>query len=676
MSTHKKIDLICVAVIILSVCLAVLFMNGSALGIETIIDEDSEAHSDSVFFTSNDLNSNWDTSSAVSITLDGSRALVSGSGAYVYGNNIVISSTGCYVVSGTMDNGSIIIDADSSSKVWLLFNGADISCENDACIKVLKADKVFLTLADGTSSSLKSGSTYSEEALNDKSDGVIFSKDDLTINGSGALNISGGYKHGISVNDSLVITGGNISIESDNDCIHAHDSLRITSAELNLTAADKGIALSKSDAYFYFESGKLVINAGDDAISVPGELIIAGGEFELCCTDDAIHCDNTVNIYECSMNISKCYEGIEGRVINIYGGTINIFPSDDGINAGGESYVSDDETSLPCVNISGGNISIINESAQDADGIDSNGDIIIDGGNIFISLVNDGSNNAIDYGSENGGTCLINGGTIVACGSYRMAEGFDASSTQPALMYTISYGLDAGTPLCLEDADGNALIDTVIPCSFSCAILSCPELKLGETYLLIAGDDAAEITLDSISASYGNAQSTMFNGPMNDGQLQNIGHFGNRPGGGHGGNMAPPEDSNADDSLSFPDNGSSGLPDPNNENGGEPFPDNGSGDQPAPNVGSVGEPFSDNNNGNQPSPPDSAQFNIAMPGGRADNNPWQESPASTDSDENGTHSSIIPSNIFKVEYLPVYIISAAILAAATVFAAKFKRRHS
>ncbi len=171
------------------------------------------------------------------------------------------------------------------------------------------------------------------------------------------------------------------------------------------------------------------------------------------------------------------------------------------------------------IHIRGGSVTVINNTARDADGLDSNGDIIISGGTIRISLTNSGSNSALDYGSENGGRMEISGGEVIACGSYSMAEGFDASSTQCSVLYNIKRGAAAGTSILLEDSKGNILLSYEAPCSFSSVALSCPEMKLGECYTVVIGDSEEEIKLEEVSASFGDAQSENFGGPMNWGGM-------------------------------------------------------------------------------------------------------------------------------------------------------------
>lgn len=553
MSTHKYVDLICVAVLVCTVLLTVLFMNGSRLGIETIVDGDSANSSDSAWFTRNDRDAAWSDSDAARITLAGDHARIAGAGAYVYDGDVIIAQPGRYLVSGTLDDGSIVVDADARAKVWIRLDGADISCSDDACLRVNQADKVFLTLAEGSENSMSSGAEYSEEAVADKRSGAIFSRDDLTVNGSGSLRVLSSYRHGIDVNDDLVITGGTISVEAPGDAIRANDSLRVENAALSLKAGDEGIDVSHADSVLYIASGSFEIESTGAGMKCASDILLedgafhirtqadgihAGGSFAMTdgavridSGDDGIHADRAAAISGGSLTVSECYEGIEALTIDISGGSITLYPSDDGLNANGgsdffgppgmfaqqeETAAEDEET---WVHISGGSLTIVNNVARDADGIDSNGDILISGGSVRISLSAGGSNSAIDYGSESGGVCEISGGDVVACGSYMMAEGFSSGSSQCSVLYNISYGVAAGTELYLEDAEGRVLLRYTPPCTFSSVSLSSPEMKIGETYTLVIGEKEEQITLNEVSASYGDVKSEGFGGNMNFGRM-------------------------------------------------------------------------------------------------------------------------------------------------------------
>lgn len=608
MSTHnRRLDKICVVIVAVSLLLTVLFMNGESLGITMIVDEDAESYSGTTYFTTNDQNSDWDTEGATVITLTGDGAEISGNGAYVNGQEVVITEAGRYVVSGSLSDGKITVDAHNSSKVWILLDGVDINCSDDACIRVDQAEKVFLTLAENSVNTLTSGSTYSDAALQDGTDGAIFAHDDLTINGSGSLSVTAEYRHGIAANDDLVITGGTITIKAAADAIHANDSVCVKEAQITVDAGDDGIvtANEEENGYMYIESGSIDITSAEDGIHTTGDITIAGGSITIAAGDDGIHSDQFVYIEDGEILINECYEGIEALIIDVSGGDITIYPEDDGFNANGGSSdmfglgggpgqggmqgsskeeglgqdgsdpvdmssggdssgqmeqtaeeqppsidvveekstetaaeeIQSSETAAEeikssetpaeeeetYISISGGTITIINDSGRDADGLDSNKDIRISGGTIYISLLGSGSNCAVDYGSESGGVAEITGGTIIACGASSMAEGFSSTSTQVSILYNTSTVADAGTTLALKDGEGNVLLSWEVPCSFSSALISCPEMQVGNSYQVVIGDSSEEITIEEISSSYGDAQSGMTGGGMGGGM---------QPGGG------------------------------------------------------------------------------------------------------------------------------------------------
>lgn len=689
MSTHRYFDAICVVVLVLTLLITVLFMNGEAYGIQVIVDEDAEAYGHAVLFTENDKNGAWDTARATRITLDGDEVSVFGGGAYAFDGSVMITGKGKYVISGTLTDGSVIVDTDSSAKIWIMLDGADITCSTGACFDVEQADKVFLTLAEGSDNRLTTAG-FSEENRTAGMDGAVFSRDDLTINGSGSLTVTAAEESGIVCNDELVLTGGTITVDAAADALHVNDNLRIMETQLKLKAGDDGISLTGLESELYWESGTLTVTAtgdginaennirilngaltleaGDDGISaggVTGMLEITGGTVQITATDkgiaaentvtlaggnveidaeddgistaglfwmedgklaittrdDGIHSDTAVEIRGGTVQIPSCYEGIEAVTIDVSGGEITIYPEDDGLNANGgtdsfggagfggrggfiggpggmfggpgsgmpgqageeedggfEPPMMPDENGnerpeppmMPdengavgseapvmgsgeerhepgtdtaagerpamtmqdaassemtentetWIHVSGGSLTVINSVARDADGLDSNGDIIISGGVIRVSLTNSGSNSALDYGSESGGVMEISGGEVIACGSYAMAEGFDDSSSQCSILYNIKRGAPAGTTVALEDSEGNVILSYEAPCSFSSVAISCPEMQIGETYLIAIGDSVEEITLDSVSASFGDAQSEGFGGPMNWGHMR------------------------------------------------------------------------------------------------------------------------------------------------------------
>ena len=591
MSTHKNIDRICVVVLVLTLLVTVAFMNGEKLGIRVVADEDAESYSGSTYFTENDVDGDWtDNAYTTYITLDGSWGTIDGNGAYFLDGDLVISNGGWYVLTGTLEDGKIIVDAHDSSKVWIRLNGVTVSCSDDACLRVDQADKVFLTMAEDTENSFSSGTVYYEEALADNTGGTIFSHDDLTINGSGSLSITAGYKHGIDVNDSLVITGGNITITAPRDGIHVSDSLRFMEASLTIDAGDDAV---HSDDELYIESGTVLINScyeGFEAVTID----ITGGNITMYPTDDGINAnggsstmgfggpggsgtngmpsppdfsdrdmssmsntsDSGMPSMPGEMSGTTSTDGemsgmpSQGEMPSMPGemsgttstdGEMSGMPSQgempsmpgemsgttstDGEMSGmpsqgempstpgempgttqAENSDTDDtatDEKEPYIRISGGTLTIINETGRDADGLDSNGSIYIDGGDIRISLLGDGTNNAIDYGSESGGECIVTGGTILAFGGSGMAEEFSENCTQCAVLYNIGSTVQAGTLFSVQDQEGEKIISYTPECSYSSVSFSLPEMEIGETYTLVCGENSSEITVNATSVSAG-----------------------------------------------------------------------------------------------------------------------------------------------------------------------------
>lgn len=180
-------------------------------------------------FTDCEKSGSYKASEAVKITLNKTTATVSGSGAKADGSTITITEEGVYVVSGTLEDGQIIVDASDSDKVQIVLDGVHINCETNAAIYVREADKVFITLAENSSNTLGGGNEYTQ--IDDNTvDGVIFSKSDLVCNGTGSLTIEADYKHGIVSKDDLVITGGTTIVygpTSDGDSALDYDGSAI-----------------------------------------------------------------------------------------------------------------------------------------------------------------------------------------------------------------------------------------------------------------------------------------------------------------------------------------------------------------------------------------------------------------------------------------------------------------
>lgn len=234
-------------------------------------------------FTDRDFNTEYDANSP-KITLTGSSAEVSGDGVTVNGSTITITAEGTYIVSGTLDDGQIIIDTDDSAKVHLVFRGANINSSTSAALYIKNCDKAFLTLDTDSANTISNGGTFT--AIDDNNvDGAIFSKDDLTINGAGSLTVTSPAGNGIVCKDDLVFTGGNITITSSEHGLDANDSVRSINATFNITSGKDGIHSDNSDdtslGFVYVENGTFNITSEGDGISASAYVLIQDGTFNI-----------------------------------------------------------------------------------------------------------------------------------------------------------------------------------------------------------------------------------------------------------------------------------------------------------------------------------------------------------------------------------------------------------
>lgn len=205
------------------------------------------------------------------------------SGVSISGNIITITKEGTYVLSGALSEGQIVVNADSA-KVQLVLDNADITCASSAAIYVKNADKTFITLAEGSENILMNTAEY--ETIDDNNiDAVIFSKDDLTLNGKGTLTINSEYGHGIVSKDDLKFVGGTCNITAKNHALSGKDSVRIAAGTYNLTSGKDGIHSENADddekGFVYIASGDFTIESTGDGIDASYVVQIDDGDFDI-----------------------------------------------------------------------------------------------------------------------------------------------------------------------------------------------------------------------------------------------------------------------------------------------------------------------------------------------------------------------------------------------------------
>lgn len=276
----------------------------AAVGSESSAFEDVAAAFDvsalDLDYSKRDLDTSYDEASATHIALSGSSASVDGSGAAVDGSTVTISSEGTYIISGELSSGQIVVNASDDAKVQLVLAGATIHNENGPAIYAKNVDKCFVTLADGTQNSFSDGTDYTLEDDSDEPYATLFCRCDLTINGTGALNVTANYCHGICSKDDLVVTGGTLNVTAVEDCLRGRDCVKIADGSFSLVSGGDGIESNKdteaTQGFVSITGATFSINAGDDAVQAKTYIGIAGGTFVLDSVGDAIDSNGSVEI--------------------------------------------------------------------------------------------------------------------------------------------------------------------------------------------------------------------------------------------------------------------------------------------------------------------------------------------------------------------------------------------
>ena len=325
-------------------------------------------------------------------TVDLDNVEVTGDGISVSDNVITISKGGDFEVTGTLDDGQIVIDTEE--KVKLRLSGMSLTNKNGSAVYVKNADKAYITLTDNTKNTLTDGENYTSGDENEK--GCITSRDNFEIKGSGSLTVNGNYNHGIFSSNSIEIGNGNITVNAKNDGIHANDTLAISGGTVNVTAEGDGLQAEEI----------LDISEGEVNVTTTGEVKAStsndfGGRGEM--KDSSQMTDDEIKSMREQMNNNQFTQTEESDDSED--------TSSKGIKAdwmldisGGEVTVNSTDHAIHCasdINITGGTLNLSSESKK---GISGHGDVTIDDGDITITKSTEGI--------ESKKTLTINGGDI------------------------------------------------------------------------------------------------------------------------------------------------------------------------------------------------------------------------------------------------------------------------
>lgn len=460
---------------------------------------DSESTADitkfdiNVSYKDKQLNTVYDETAATKIQLSDSGIQVSDSGAVVQGNTVTITKAGTYIISGSVSDGQVIVDSSEEGYVWLVLDNVSITSQNSSAIYVKSADNTLITLPEGTKNEVTDGKDYVFEGEETSLNAAIYSKDDLFINGTGTLNVTGNYNHGIQSKDDLVIISGNITVHSAGDGIVGKDSVVIKEAVITVEAGADGIKSTNAvqdKGYIYLDNPNITITAANDGIQAETCMVIEDGIYDIITGGGSGNASTKDNgefnhgwgnwgggrpemreDMEPDSNedtVSDSAKGIKAGVdITINGGVFTCDTSDDAIhsnnsitiNKGTMTMASGDDGihSDTILTIHGGEIEI----TKSYEGIES-ANIYVNDGTITLTASDDGLNAA---GGSDGSA--INGrpgqNSFSGAGSYEMV--FNGGTV---LVYADGDGLDSngkiiinGGTLWIEGPEdgGNTAVD-------------------------------------------------------------------------------------------------------------------------------------------------------------------------------------------------------------------------
>ena len=440
----------------------------------------------------------WDESDATWIYLEGDSIRVEGSGASANGTVATITDDGVFYVTGTLNDGQVLVDTASEERVNVVFDTAVITCSTNSPFAVMNAKDVTIYLNDNTENSLTDAYNYTFTDGADEPNAALYSKSDLVISGNGSLLVNGNYNDGIASKDDLKIKGGTIMVNAADDGIRGKDSVEIKGGTITINSLGDGLKSDNEEdetrGYILMEDGSVTVASGtdgmdaftnvtiaggsiniksgngsnsmpndsistkgikgssgvnitggiitvdssDDCIHSGGDIVIDGGTFTLSTGDDGVHSDTNLTVNGGDITITKSYEGLEALYITINNGNIHIVSSDDGLNCAG-----------------GDGSSGWNPGGPGDPGVSGDYLLSINGGYVYMNAGGDGLDSNGDF-EMSGGIVLVDGPTNDGNGAIDTGDGQDNY-----FQITGGFLIAAGSSGMAEGADTNSTQNSV-----------------------------------------------------------------------------------------------------------------------------------------------------------------------------------------------------------------------
>ena len=468
---------------------------------------------------------------------------------------------------------SAVIKCKANSNVTLTGEGTlNLNCSTKNAIKSGESASLTIENLDLNVVSAKNGISADNTLTINSGDLDVTANDgDAIRSNPDTVDEDAGTAGNININ------GGNITLKASSDGIQAAQDVTITNGTFNITTGSgyndssfnkntmscKGIKASGSDDdtedatnTITILGGNFTLNTADDAVHSDGYVVVTGGQFDINTGDDGIHADTSLTLGEENgnygdvvVNVNNSYEGLESGNVYIYSGTYNVAASDDGINGAGGDGSNDnfnpgggpggrnnqgnrgnnDNPGMPSgewnpgnggnggngssdysVNIYGGNVYVNCEG----DGLDSNGNLNLEGGNLTVWSQEAGRDNCpLDCD----GTLYINGATVFAAGSNSMNEIRPSSDSQNYVTSTTEFA--KGTAINVTDGS-SVVYSTTAPKKVNFTLYSSPSMS-------------SSCKISSSSTSSAETYTVLFNvnghGTAPTSQTVNLGGFVTKP---------------------------------------------------------------------------------------------------------------------------------------------------
>ena len=397
--------------------------------------------------------------------------------------SLTITNSGIYHLTGSLGNGSILINAGDKGEVKLILDNVSIKNSTGPTISCVSGDDLVIELVG--ENYLADGAKYSTD-LDEDIKSTIYSKADLTFEGDGELTVTANYQDAIVSKDDLKFNSGTYHITATDDGIRGKDSVYIVGGTFDISVKGDGIkSTNETDA------GK-------------GFVLIENGNITVAAGDDGIHAINLLTIQNGTVNIAKSYEGLEAKKIIINNGEISVTASDDGVNAGGGSDNTSNNPMAGDANyelaFNGGNV-YVNSSG---DGVDSNGYIYFNGGKVIIDGPTSNGNGSLDSGLG----IIMNGGEVISVGSSGMAETLGSTSSIYNISVYFTTQQAASTKIEIRNSDDETILEHTSTKAFSHLSAGSAYFKSGETYTIyLNGTKYLDFIIADIVTTIGNSSS-------------------------------------------------------------------------------------------------------------------------------------------------------------------------